>query len=209
MDPLAAAPPTRHLPRQDRSAQRVELILDTAAVLIDEVGYGSLTPALIARRASMSGPAIYRYFDDLDAIALALAARNLERYMERSQELLTDAESWEEAIARSVIAFSDLYRKEPGFRWLRLGDPIAHDFLSAGESNKAVLARQVSELFVERYEVLPRADLLRHVEVMVEIGDSLIAKAFETDVDGDQFFLDECSRLMVGYLTEYLARPIT
>ncbi|MDQ1550115.1 MAG: hypothetical protein QOD27_1773, partial [Microbacteriaceae bacterium] len=136
----------RHSPRQDRSTQRVELILDTTAALIDEVGYGSITPTLIARRATMSGPAIYRYFDDLDAIVVALAKRNLERYLERSQLLLEAAADWQEAIAGSVAAYSEFYRDEPGFRWLRLGDPIAGNLLSASEGNKTLLARQVCEL---------------------------------------------------------------
>ncbi|MCU1506002.1 MAG: transcriptional regulator, TetR family protein [Microbacteriaceae bacterium] len=198
----------RHSPRQDRSTQRVELILDTTAALIDEVGYGSITPTLIARRATMSGPAIYRYFDDLDAIVIALAKRNLVRYLERSQRLLEAAADWQEAIAGSVAAYSEFYRDEPGFRWLRLGDPIAGNLLSASEGNKTLLARQVCELFVTRYEVDSRPDLLEHVEVMVEIADALIARAFESDPDGDRFFLDECTRVMVSYLGEYLAQPI-
>lgn len=194
---------------QDRSTQRVELILDTAARLIDEVGYGNVTLALIAREADMSGPAIYRYFTDLDAIAAAIAARNLERYLERSRELLAGADRWEDAIAGSVQAYSDMYRTEPGFRWLRLGESTAPKPPGASVSNKTLLARAVTELFIERYEVEPRTELLRHVEVMVEIGDSLIAKAFEASPDGDPFFLRECTALMVSYLGEYLARPIT
>ena len=186
----------------------MQLILDMTATLIDEVGYGNISPVLIARRAGMSGPAIYRYFDDLDAIAIALAARNLDRYLERSREMLTDADSWEDAIAGSVQAYSDFYRNEAGFHWLRLGQPVTHNLHSTEESNKALLARQVTELFVERYEVMPRTELLKHVEVMVEIGDSLIAKAFEVAPDGDPFFLAECARLMVSYLAEFLARPI-
>ena len=198
----------RHLPRQDRSAQRVELILDTTATLVDEVGYGNLSPALIARRAGMSGPAIYRYFTDLESIALALAARNLERYLDRCREFLTDASEWKDAIAASVLAYADFFRYEPGFRHIRLGDTITHDLLVARESNKSMLARAVSELFVEQFEVLPRTELVKHVEVMVEIGECLIAKAFEVAPDGDPFFLDECYPLMVDYLAEYLARPI-
>jgi AcrR family transcriptional regulator len=198
----------RHSPRQDRSTQRVELILDTTAALIDEVGHGNVTPTLIARRAGMSGPAIYRYFDDLDAIVFALAKRNFERYLERSQVLLEAAADWQDAIAGSVAAYSEFYRDEPGFRWLRLGDPIANNLLSGTEGNKTMLARQVCELFVARYEVDSRPDLLGHVEIMVEIGDALIARAFESNPDGDRFFLDECTRLMVNYLGEYLAQPI-
>jgi AcrR family transcriptional regulator len=203
-----APSPARHSPRQDRSTQRVELILDTTAALIDEVGYGNITPTLIARRAGMSGPAIYRYFDDLDAIVCALAERNLERYLERSQALLEASEDWQGAIAGTVTVYSEFYRDEPGFRWLRLGDPIAGNLLSETEGNKTLLARQISELFVARYEVDSRKDLLAHVEVMVEIGDALIARAFESDQNGDRFFLDECTRVMVNYLGDYLAQPI-
>lgn len=206
-EPSQAAP-IRRSPVQDRSTQRVELILDTAARLIDEVGYGNVTLALIAREADMSGPAIYRYFTDLDAIAAAIAARNLERYLERSRELLVGADRWEDAIAGSVQAYSDMYRTEPGFRSLRLGDSTSPKPHGVSESNKTLLARSVTELFIERYEVEPRTELLRHVEVMVEIGDSLIAKAFEASPDGDPFFLRECTTLMVSYLGEYLARPI-
>lgn len=202
-------PLERRQPRQDRSAQRVALILDTTASLVDEVGYGNLTPALIARSAGMSGPAIYRYFSDLESIALALAARNLERYVDRCREFLGEATEWQDAIIAAVASYADFFRYEPGFRQIRLGDAITHERLGARVSNKTLLASTVSELFVEVYEVIPRSELLKHVEVMVEIGECLIAKAFETDPGGDQFFLDECGRLMVDYLAEYLARPVS
>ncbi|MEO7123816.1 MAG: TetR family transcriptional regulator [Lacisediminihabitans sp.] len=196
------------MPRQGRSAQRVTLILDTAATLIDEVGFSDLTPALIARRADMSGPAIYRYFSDLDSIALALAARNLDRYVDRCREFLEQAAEWQDAIIASVASYADFFRNEPGFRQIRLGDGLAQDPSAGGVSNKTLLAATVSALFIEMYDVAPRTTLLKHVEVMVEIGECLIAKAFEVETDGDQFFLDECGRLMVDYITEYLAQPV-
>jgi AcrR family transcriptional regulator len=199
----------RHQPRQDRSAQRVSLILDTTATLIDEVGYGNLTPTLIARRANMSGPAIYRYFSDLESIVLALATRNLERYVESCRRFLAHTSEWQVAIGAAVAAYADLFRHEPGFRHIRLGDAIKHEPLADRASNKTQLAGIVAALFVEVYDVTPRTHLLKHVEVMVEIGECLIAKAFEVEPDGDSFFLDECSQMMVDYITEYLARPIS
>lgn len=205
---MRSNPGERHRPRQDRSAQRVELILDTTAALIDEVGYSALTPALIARRSGMSGPAIYRYFTDRESIALALAQRNLERYVERCRHFLASTTEWQDAIVAAIDAYADFFRNEPGFRRIRLGDTIAQDLLDGRASNKRVLASAVSELFVEQFDVLPRTDLVRHVEVMVELGECLIARAFESAPDGDPFFLDECARLMVDYLAEYLARPL-
>jgi AcrR family transcriptional regulator len=198
----------RRSPRQDRSTQRIELILDTTAALIDEVGYSSLSPTLIAKRVGMSGPGIYRYFDGMPAIAAALATRNLTRLMQASQEALEsrDAE-WQELLGRVIGAYCTLFRTEPGFRWLRLGDAIDRNLIDNADSNRTVLAHQVGELFVERFEVSRnRPDLFKHVEVVVEIVDTLTAKAFETDPKGDQFFIDECTRLATEYLEQFLER---
>ncbi|MBF4635672.1 TetR family transcriptional regulator [Agreia pratensis] len=198
----------RRSPRQDRSAQRIESILDATAALIDEVGYGNVSPTLIAKRVGMSGPGIYRYFDGMTAIAAALATRNLTRLMQVSHDALEsrDAE-WQELLGRVIAAYCTLYETEPGFRWLRLGDAIDRNLIDNNDSNRTVLAHQLGELFFERFEVSrKRPDLLKHVEVVIEIVDTLTAKAFETDPTGDQFFIDECTRLAIGYLEEYLVR---
>jgi AcrR family transcriptional regulator len=197
----------RRSPRQDRSTQRIELILDTTAALIDEVGYSNLSPTLIAKRVEMSGPGIYRYFDGMHAIAAALATRNLARLMEASQAALEgrDAE-WQELLGRVIGAYCSLFRTEPGFRWLRLGDAIDRNLIDNTDSNRTVLAHRVGELFFERFEVSrDRPDLHKHVEVVVEIVDTLTAKAFETDPAGDQFFIDECTRIATEYLENFLA----
>lgn len=199
----------RRVPRQDRSELRFELILDTTAALIDEVGYGSITPSLIAKRVGMSGPGIYRYFDGMQAIARALAERNLSRLV-RSAAVLVEDESleWQDAMHGAVELYSGLFRTEPGFRWLRLGDAVDRNLIDDSESNRTVVARLIAEMFVNRYDVNHRDDLLQHVEVMVEIADSLVARAFMLDPDGDPFFIDECARVITGYLADYLARTL-
>ncbi|CAD6009493.1 TetR/AcrR family transcriptional regulator [Agreia sp. COWG] len=208
---LSEAPPRvalRRNPRQDRSAQRIELILDTTACLIDEVGYGNLSPTLIAKRVGMSGPGIYRYFDGMTAIAAALATRNLARLTETTRAALagTDAD-WPELLGRVIDAYASLYRTEPGFRWLRLGDAIDRNLIDNTDSNRTVLAHEIGEQFFERFEVSrDRPDLVRHVEVVVEIVDTLTAKAFEIDPHGDAFFIGECKRIASGYLQGYLDR---
>lgn len=198
----------RRSPRQDRSTQRIELILDTTAALIDEVGYSSLSPTLIAKRVGMSGPGIYRYFDGMPAIAAALATRNLTRLMHATETALEGRDvEWQELLGRAIDAYCLLFRTEPGFRWLRLGDAIDRNLIDNTDSNRTVLAHQVGELFFERFEVSrARPDLRKHVEVVVEIVDTLTAKAFETDPAGDQFFIDECTRVATEYLEDFLER---
>ncbi|UCR89365.1 TetR/AcrR family transcriptional regulator [Mycetocola spongiae] len=199
----------RRLPRQDRSGKRVELILDTLAELIDEVGYAALTPTLVAKRAGMSGPGIYRYFDGLHAIGQALAARNRERLIAATREhLARPGGDWETSMAEVIGLYAVFFRTEPGFRWMRLGDALDRSLDDNAATNRTVFAAELTEIFSVRFEVSPRADLLRHVEVAVEIADSLTARAFESTPEGDAFYIRECATVIVGYLRDYLARTL-
>jgi len=199
----------RRQPRQGRSEQRLELILDSLAALIDEVGYNNLSIAMIAKRAQMSGPGIYRYFDDLNAIARELAQRNLSRFIVNVTAMLDDdKDEWQDALTGAVDVYADLFRTEPGFRWLRLGDSIDKNLIDAAENNRSVIARHTAELFYSKYDVYHRNDLVEHAEAMVEIIDALVARAFIDDANGDTFFIDEAKRVIVWYLDEYLTRTL-
>lgn len=204
----AASPFLRLTPTEAKGTIRIELILDAAAALIDEVGYGNLTISLIAKRCEMSGPGIYRYFSDLTAIARALASRNLQRFFARVTELLdVDDLEWQDALRLVVQAYCDMARDEPGFRWLRLGDAVDRFLVSTEASNRLLVAQHTAQLFVERYDVDYRADLVEHVEVLVEVSDALLARAFQADAAGDQYFIDACTEIVIDYLGTYLAKP--
>lgn len=68
----------RARPRQARSAARVEAILAAAEEVFDEVGYARATTNLVAARAGVPIPTLYRWFPDKGAIALALCERYLD-----------------------------------------------------------------------------------------------------------------------------------
>jgi len=192
----------RRRPTQDRSAQRLELILDTTAAIIDELGLNAVSPSLVARRSGMSGPAIYRYFSDGDGIIRALARRNLERFLESTQRMLSDAQlSWEDAIDGSVEMYSSMYRTEPGFQALRFGSGPTARF-SDEETNLSVVARSTIGHFQPRYETWDRPGMLRAVEVMLQIIESLVGRAYEGD--NSEFFIAEAKRLSINYLGEFL-----
>jgi AcrR family transcriptional regulator len=204
----STSPFLRLQPTEAKGAQRIELILDATAALIDEVGYGALSISMIAKRCEMSGPGVYRYFDDLTSIARALASRNLTRFFDRVAELLTDKTvEWEPALRTVVEAYCDLLRDEPGFRWLRLGDSVDRFLVSDERTNRRVVAEFTAALFVERYAVDYRVDLVENVEVLVEISDALLARAFQSNPSGDQYFIDACTQIVTDFLATYLAKP--
>lgn len=193
----------RRRPTQDRSAQRLELILDTTATLIDEVGISGLTPALIARHAHMSGPAIYRYFADVDAILGALAYRNLEAYLAVTEEMLANPDlTWETAIEGTVDNFTRMYVEVPGFKTLGLGGGNGTRF-KEGMSNKALIAQAGINFFQPRFEAWDRPLMQEHIEAMIEIVEALVRRAHEPSAN-KEFFIGEARRLAVQYLGEFL-----
>lgn len=71
--------PLRRQPQQKRSQERVEKILDAAAIVFDEVGFEAATTHAIADRADTSVGSLYQFFPDKLAIFNALELRHVER----------------------------------------------------------------------------------------------------------------------------------
>ncbi len=69
----------RRQPQQKRSQERVERILDAAAIVFDEVGYDAATTHAIASRANTAVGSLYQFFPDKLAIFNALELRHVER----------------------------------------------------------------------------------------------------------------------------------
>jgi len=69
----------RRQPKQQRSKERVEKILDAAAAVFDEVGYETATTHLIAARAGAAIGSLYQFFPDKAAIFKAMELRHAER----------------------------------------------------------------------------------------------------------------------------------
>jgi len=65
----------RRRPRQDRSREMVERILEAGRSLLQEVGFKGLTTIAIAERAGLSVGSLYQYFPNKEAVILELARR--------------------------------------------------------------------------------------------------------------------------------------
>ncbi len=75
----AGAPPLelRRRPRQARSRQTVEFVLEAAGQLFGRHGYNATTTNEVAERAGVSVGTLYQYFPNKDALLLALAERHV------------------------------------------------------------------------------------------------------------------------------------
>jgi AcrR family transcriptional regulator len=73
----------RKRPRQLRSAETVDRILDAAARIFDERGYRATTTNHVAAQAGVSIGSLYQYFPNKDALLVALAERHVAEAAER------------------------------------------------------------------------------------------------------------------------------
>lgn len=198
----------RRRPVQERSAARVQRMLDAAAELLDEVGYDATTTSLIASRAGVSVGSLYQFFPDRAAVLQALAVRSFERFSQRLEARLREVppQRWQDAVGTVIDVYVAFSRSEPAARVLSFGGPVDRHMLDPENDNNGVVAEALGGVL---RSVLPDLELdqtLRLVlRVAVEAGDGVLDLAFRLDPAGDPVVVEEAKRLVRAYLTEHLA----
>lgn len=188
---LYAADILRTEPVQARSSARLTALLDSAALVIHDTGYETLTTAAVANRAGASIGTVYRYFPDRIVLLQSLALRNAERaqfavYAGLDDKKVTDIASAFDAIADAIIV---LFRQEPGFRSLRLGDVLD---LRPFEAEPAVtrVSRDILGIMSERFGVAQNDANHQIIEASFVTLDALLGHAFATNGSGSKPFID-------------------
>jgi AcrR family transcriptional regulator len=188
------ATPKRPRPKQERSQQTYELLLDVAGNLLAEVGIDRISTNMICSRAGLTPPALYRYFKDkydvLEALGLRLMARQnvvLEQWIARHVEEGIDAlRGGIEELLRETAAVT---QSEPGAVWilraLHASPRLVHVRL---ESHRYVTDRLVAA-YMRYLPEIDRDELWQEVRLSVELGfaaDEMLQE--ETRVSPDAVF---------------------
>ena len=107
-------PLERRRPRQARSRQSVEAILDAAAQLFVQRGFAATTTNAIAERAGVSIGTLYQYFADKAAIVIELESRHVsdaESFLAASLHALhakgLPIERWARELVRLIARVND------------------------------------------------------------------------------------------------------
>ncbi|MFI9380914.1 TetR/AcrR family transcriptional regulator [Kutzneria sp. NPDC052558] len=200
--------PLRRKPVQQRSAQRVERMLEACASLIEELGYDGVTTTLIAERAGVAVGSLYQFFPDKRAVVQALTLRNLERFMANVVQRFDSAEleHWWDAVDSMFDVYVEMHRTVPAFSRLHFGDVVDTRLLDEGKDNNAVIAEGLASLISERFG-RSMAELQLPVAVAIEAADGVLKFAFRRNDRGDQVVVDEAKALIKGYLSTRLGEP--
>jgi AcrR family transcriptional regulator len=200
----------RNEPVQARSTARLASLLDAAASIIDEIGYERLTTAMVAERAGASIGTVYRYFPDRIVVLQSLSARSLGGFIDGTRNTILDPAhaTWWEAVEACIVGMTSAFRSMPGYRSLRLGDVLDVRPALSAESGSTAVAAAAADVLSERFG-LPIDDLAHRLEVVIVVSDSLLARAFTYDTDGDPRLIEEAVTLSKAYLTGFYGDPGT
>ncbi|OZM72554.1 TetR family transcriptional regulator [Amycolatopsis antarctica] len=201
----AGSAPLRRQPVQQRSADRVERMLDASAALIEEIGYDGVTTTLIAKRAGVAVGSLYQFFPDKRAVVQALTQRNLERFMSAVGEQMNAGEHqhWWDLVDGMLDIYLRMHREVQGFSQVHFGDVVDTRLLDDQRDNNGVVAEAVVQLLAERFG-LDEERLELPVAVAISTADGLLKLAFRDNPAGDQAVVDETKYLLKGYLASRL-----
>jgi len=193
--------PLRRKPVQQRSAKRVEKMLDACAELLDEIGYDALTTTLIAKRAEVAVGSLYQFFPDKRAVVQALTQRNLEQFMQSVQDHMSevDPRHWWDVVDGLLDVYLRMHREHPGFSKVHFGDVVDVRLLDSRRDNNTVVSDAITALLGGWID-LPEDEIRMPVALAVEAADGLLKLAFRRDPEGDQQIVDETKHLIKVYL---------
>ena len=201
---LPNATSVRTEPVQQRSNERITLLLDTAATLIDEKGIDGLTTSDVAARSRSSVGVVDRYFPNIQSLLRALAARNMQRFLDASFSRLSEEPSeWMGELDLILDVYADLSRTEPGFRALHFGGVIDERFISGQIDANRELADRFVQFVSKRYSLPATEEFSVDLDVAIEVASALLQRAFRNDRDGDVRYIDRARVVVRGILEPY------
>lgn len=122
-------------PMQERSRNRVQLIVQTAEELLVEVGLSGFSIPLLAERLDSPRATIYKFFPTPYALLNLLAEQHLAALEQTLRERASGEmrRPWREATRHMIRAAADYYRVHPAACILLLGGHATDDSFRAME----------------------------------------------------------------------------
>jgi len=198
---------TKVQPAQKRASETYELLLDAAAKTLAELGIERLSTNLVAERAGVTPPALYRYFPNKYALLSELGKRLMQRQNECiarwiSPEVLAGgAATVEPALAGLLLDTYNVTRKVEGGVWIMRAlraVPALQDVRLG--SHAAVTAAQV-QLLARALPHVGRAELQLVSRIVVELIYAAVEMLFDEKLPPKAV-----ARIVAGMLSSHLDR---
>ncbi|CAA9577555.1 Transcriptional regulator, AcrR family [uncultured Synechococcales cyanobacterium] len=195
--------PLRRVPRQRRSRERVERLLDAAAEVFAEAGYDAATTHLIAKRAGTAVGSFYQFFPDKRAVFRALEERHHRQVQEFQARLLVPeiVQLPLKQMVQRIVKMSIRFFDDPAPRvmfMLYYTTPQLFERFDEGFIRQMV--QTAAGLFLARNPALTPAKADVIAEVFIQSFNHLMLVALRSKEDRQQKLYQEIEELLVAYL---------
>ena len=195
-------------PVQARAKQTVDLILDNAAVLLDEVGIDAFNTNLLAERAGVAVRSVYRYYPNKLAVIVGLAERQASEWQTLLARLMLPLADPDQSARDAWDAVLDAY---VAYLEAKQGRSAMHRAMQALPQLSEVNRRDNDVLSDTIYRALktrglrqPAGRLQSISRVLLDTMDVAIDEALRRRGRVARPLLDELKRMHRSYLEPYL-----
>ncbi|HEY9652184.1 MAG TPA: TetR/AcrR family transcriptional regulator [Coleofasciculaceae cyanobacterium] len=202
----------RRLPKQKRSQQRVERILEAAAQVFAEVGYEVATTHAIAARAGTAIGSLYQFFPDKLAIFHALEARHMEQVTAIHAKLMTPqmAQKPLEYMVQQIVETFAVYFEHPGPKVVYIQYFVTPQmFKYFDDSFTQGLIQEFAMLLRLRNPALSSEKSKLLAEVCLQCYNSLLLVALCSDGIHRKQLYEEIRELLVAYLRPHVGDEVS
>ena len=195
-------------PKQERSREKYERLLDAAEELVAREGYDALTTTGVTQAAGLPPSAFYRWFNDKDDLASALLRRHNARLDEAIETVIRalDQPEWVEVASTVFATTIDYYRRHPSHHILWYEGRIGTAARREVHEHTARLGQALFDQ-AQRDGFAPPNATIDDVTLLIEIADRVVEVAFRDNANGDDSILERGFAMVAAALENFLQSP--
>lgn len=193
----------RRAPLQQRSRERVQLILSSAADLIAASGADQLTMSEIAQRSGMSLAALYRYFPDKSSIVAVLANQFNTASRACIEAALADVSTCaglRQAFSLLMDQYLAIIRREPVIRDIWSGMQADKTLFALQAAESQLCARLLGNALQRVHAQSDPTQLYRISLLLWELGEAAVRLALTLPDDEGTAIVDAYTRMALREL---------
>lgn len=217
----------RRVPRQQRSREKLERILDATDALLARDGAASVTTTRIAEQAGVAVGSVYAYFADKEAIAEAIALRHWQRFagLVAATAEAEEAGAGERGVSATRPGGDDAdaahaggsdplgavfdalaagFRGEPAFRALWYSELRTERVREATRPVRDAVGASLTRVLAVHWPAAAPQQLATAARMIVLVGDGVLREAFRIDPGGDPELLREGRTMLQAYAEQTL-----
>jgi AcrR family transcriptional regulator len=196
-------------PVQQRARDTVQLILNSAAELLEKKGFEGFNTNALAEHAGIAVRSVYRYFPNKLAVIVALMARQSEDWEEPFAKTLQVLADPDQDVLRAycgvIEAWVEHFSAVAGSREIRRAMQAVPELRAFDLADGDVMARRIAEALKLRGIETPTPRLEMIVRMGVTSFDAIFDEALFRHGEVRQEFVDEIELLIASYLKNSLA----